>query len=68
MSRRPPQELITILACPACSDRPPVRLSEDGTWVICDQCRRQYPVKDGIPVMLVDEAVTPSPTPIINNQ
>lgn len=50
------QKLIDILACPACEDRPPVRLSDDGQFLICDQCGRKYPVRNDIPVMLVDEA------------
>jgi len=48
------QELLEILACPAC--RTPVRLVKDGQGLKCDQCRRVYPVRDDIPVMLIDEA------------
>ncbi len=48
------QELLEILACPACENRPPVRLK--GESLICDQCHRIYPIRDGIPVMLVEEA------------
>jgi len=61
-----PKELLDILACPACDERPPVRLAADGKSLVCDRCRRQYPVRDGIPVMLVDEAVisdTTAPSP-----
>ena len=47
-------QLLEILACPACDARPPVRL--EGDWLICDVCKRRYPIRDGIPVMLVDEA------------
>ena len=47
-------KLLEILACPACDDRPPVR--QEGDRLICDQCHRRYPIRDGIPVMLVDEA------------
>ncbi|NOY81487.1 MAG: Trm112 family protein [Kiritimatiellaeota bacterium] len=53
------KELLDILACPACEDRPPVRLSEDEAWLVCDRCDRRYPIRDGIPIMLVDEAVLP---------
>jgi len=56
------KDLVDILACPACDDRPPVQLSDDGKWLICGQCGRQYPIKDDIPVMLVDEAVIPENT------
>ena len=53
------KELLDILACPACEERPPVELSEDGDYLVCGQCGRKYPIKDDIPVMLVDEAILP---------
>lgn len=49
--------LLEILACPACDARPPVRLDASGTWLVCAACGRKYPVKDGIPSMLVEDAV-----------
>lgn len=48
------KELLSILACPKCKTK--VRITEDGGRLICDRCRLAYPVKDDIPVMLVDEA------------
>ena len=50
-------KLLEILACPACDDRPAVRL--DGETLVCDKCRRVYPIKDGIPEMLVESAWIP---------
>jgi len=47
-------ELLDILACPVC--KTPVRPVKDGTALRCDACKRVYPVKDDIPVMLIDEA------------
>lgn len=47
-------ELLDILACPAC--KTPVRLVKDGAALKCDSCHRVYPIKDDIPVMLIDEA------------
>jgi uncharacterized protein YbaR (Trm112 family) len=47
-------ELLEILACPAC--KTPVRLVKDGAALKCDQCSRVYPIKDDIPIMLIDEA------------
>lgn len=47
-------ELLEILACPNC--KTPVTLVGDGTGLKCGQCRRVYPIKDDIPVMLIDEA------------
>jgi len=47
-------ELLAILACPKCKQ--PVTLSDDGNHIDCPGCRLKYPVRDGIPVMLIDEA------------
>ena len=46
------KELLDILACPIC--KTPVR--QEGDRIVCDRCGRRYPVRDEIPVMLVDEA------------
>jgi uncharacterized protein YbaR (Trm112 family) len=48
-------ELLEILACPNC--KTPVKLVRNGTALKCETCRRVYPIKDDIPVMLIDEAV-----------
>ncbi len=50
-------KLLELLACPACEDRPPVRL--DGETLVCDKCGRIYPIRDGIPEMLVESAIMP---------
>ncbi|MDP7035860.1 MAG: Trm112 family protein [Planctomycetota bacterium] len=49
-------ELLEILACPACKTS--IRL-EGEEWLVCDACQRQYPIRDGIPVLLVEEARRP---------
>jgi uncharacterized protein YbaR (Trm112 family) len=49
------QELLDILACPKCKGD--IRLNEGGDGLICDACRLLYPIKDDIPVMLIDEAI-----------
>ena len=49
------KELLDILACPAC--KADVKL-ESGK-IVCTKCGRRYPVKDDIPVMLIDEAEMP---------
>ena len=46
--------LLEILVCPAC--KAPVRLTSDGQGLKREACHRVYPIKDDIPVMLVDEA------------
>jgi uncharacterized protein YbaR (Trm112 family) len=48
------QELLEILACPACKAK--VELKPDGTALKCVECKRVYPIRDDIPVMLIDEA------------
>ena len=47
-------ELLQILACPSC--KTPVTLVNNGTGLKCGQCHRVFPIKDDIPVMLLDEA------------
>ena len=47
-------ELLEILACPSCKTA--VTLIKNGTALKCGQCKRVYPIKDDIPVMLLDEA------------
>ncbi len=46
--------LLEILACPNC--KTPVALVKNGTALKCSACNRVYPIKDEIPVMLIDEA------------
>ena len=50
------QELLDILVCPVPTCRTPVKLKPDGSGLKCEKCGRVYPVKDDIPVMLIDEA------------
>jgi uncharacterized protein YbaR (Trm112 family) len=49
--------LLAILVCPACRGRVHTGPPEQG--VECENCGRVYPVRDGIPVMLVEEATPP---------
>ena len=46
------KELLDVLACPVCKTE--VRLK--GNAIVCVRCGRKYPIRDGIPVMLVEEA------------
>jgi uncharacterized protein YbaR (Trm112 family) len=48
------KELLEILVCPACKAK--VVLKEDGSGLKCVACKRVYPVRDDIPVMLIDQA------------
>jgi uncharacterized protein len=49
-----PQDLLDILVCPVC--KKPLTVKENGGSLKCGKCRRVYPVRDDIPILLVDEA------------
>jgi uncharacterized protein YbaR (Trm112 family) len=48
------QDLLEILVCPVCKAE--VVLKSDGSGLKCVECKRVYPVRDDIPIMLVDQA------------
>ncbi len=50
------KELLEILACPAC--KAPV--TQQGDRIVCTKCGRRYPIRNEIPVMLIDEAEQPA--------
>jgi uncharacterized protein YbaR (Trm112 family) len=50
-------ELLEILVCP--NDRADVEYLEAEQVIVCSGCGYRYPVRDGIPVMLIDEAEKP---------
>jgi len=50
------KELLDILACPACKSD--VKL--ENNKIVCTQCKKRYPIKDDIPIMLIDEAEDPN--------
>ncbi len=53
-------QLLAVLVCPRCKG--PLTYREDQAALDCPQCRLRYPVRDDIPIMLVDEAIEiPSP-------
>ncbi len=49
-------KLLAILACPACH----ASLEQAERELICSGCGLRYPIRDGIPVLLVDEALPPA--------
>ena len=51
------QELLEILRCPNCVRNGPEAglLDHAGNWLICHDCDRKYPIRDDIPVMLIEE-------------
>jgi len=50
-------DLIALLVCPACHGE--IEYKDRRRVIICTQCDRHYPVRDDIPVMLVEEATIP---------
>lgn len=48
------KELLEILVCPVC--KAALELKPNNAGLKCVQCRRVYPIRDDIPVMLIDEA------------
>jgi hypothetical protein len=49
------KELLDILACPKCKGE--VRMTDKQDGLVCNACKLMYPIKDDIPVMLIDEAL-----------
>ena len=67
-------ELLKILRCPYCvnlGEHPPgsdpghLKLVQSDTWLVCLQpgCGRKYPIREGVPVMLIDEGTKWIDTP-----
>jgi uncharacterized protein YbaR (Trm112 family) len=48
------QDLLEILACPKCKGQ--IKLNEAQDGLVCAACKLLYPIKDDIPIMLIDEA------------
>lgn len=47
-------ELLEILACPQCKGE--IRLTATGDGLVCAACRLLYEIRDGIPILLIEEA------------
>lgn len=61
------KELLDILRCPACvRNGPNAGLLDfiNETWLVCRDCARKYPVKNDIPVMLIEEGDKYRNTPV----
>lgn len=48
-------ELLKLLACPRCADRPVLQFSASGETLECSQCGRIYPILEGIPDLRLNE-------------
>lgn len=53
-------ELLAIIVCPACRADLDLVALDEGHEFVCSGCGLAYPIRDGIPVLLVDEARKPS--------
>ena len=59
------EQLLEILVCPA--DHAKLELTPQSSGLKCVQCKRVYPIRDDIPVMLIDEAKVEDEQPPGNN-
>jgi uncharacterized protein YbaR (Trm112 family) len=55
------KELLDLLACPKCKGD--LVLTEQSDGLICNACRLMFPIRDDIPIMLIDEATPLDNTP-----
>lgn len=46
------EELLRILCCPACKGDVVLKQNK----IVCTRCRKTYPIREGIPILLVEEA------------
>jgi uncharacterized protein len=65
VTKTPPQALdpwfLDILACPGCVERLPLHLNETKDVLLCACGRYSYPIREGIPILLIDEATLLDP-------
>ncbi len=53
------QWLLEIMCCPVPECRGDLELRAGEDRIVCKKCGRRYPIRDGIPVMLIEEAELP---------
>jgi len=62
------QELLEIVRCPVCIQNGPehgkLTLTEDGNWLLCAECGRKYPIREDVPVLLIEEGDKWVDTPV----
>jgi len=52
---------LELLACPNCEAHPPLTLDAARNTLNCAVCRLAFPIRDGIPILLIDEATVLNP-------
>jgi uncharacterized protein len=50
-------QLLSVLVCPACEDRPPLR--EEGEYLVCTKVGHGFPVVNGLPHLLLEHMIEP---------
>lgn len=50
-------DLLSILRCPVCVSNKVGLLNIIDDWLVCTECNRRYPIEDGIPILIIHEAV-----------
>ncbi|MBN2449811.1 MAG: Trm112 family protein [Lentisphaeria bacterium] len=53
------RDLLELLVCPACGQGAGLTPTADGEGLLCARCGRCYPIRDGIPILLIEEARIP---------
>ncbi len=51
---QPDRKLLELLVCPV--SRSPLALDESGDWLVSKKAKLRFPVRDGIPILLLDES------------
>ena len=51
--------VVAILACPVCDNRPKLEATDDNKGLQCPSCNRCYPIKEGIPQLVAEDAIVP---------
>jgi uncharacterized protein YbaR (Trm112 family) len=54
-----PADFLELLRCPMDPARQAKLMQPDDTHLLCERCALQFPIKDGFPVMVVEEAELP---------
>ena len=52
-----PADLMEVLRCPLTRSR----LRQEGEWLVAEMGGLRYPIRDGFPVLLIEEATVPAP-------
>jgi len=47
------KQLLNVLACPICK----AKIALNNGYLVCHKCSKKYPIKNGIPIMLPEEAL-----------